>query len=140
MDTTRDLQLPSGWEVESAALHPPVESVSSSGVTLPERSGMRGKLDTWKSRGLSKVHDIQRVANDRWSATRTSLTTVKGSLRDGAKSQVTKVNGSMRTNPMLWAGIAAGAGFGLGLIGRVAHWRNKHRYAMPDLVIIESSC
>ena len=132
MDTTRDLQLPSGCEVGAATLHPHVHDhvhdVGTS-VTWPERSGMRGKLDSIKSRGLSKVHDIQRVATDRSLA-----------VRDGAKAQVTKVNDSMKTNPMMWAGIAAGAGFGLGLIGRVAHWRSRQRNRMPDLVIIETGC
>ena len=121
MDTTRDWELPSGWEVESATLHPPVHDVS--------RGGFRGRLDTLKSRGLTKVHDIQRVVADR----RTSLQT-------GAKSQVTKVQGSMRTSPMLWAGIAAGTGFALGLAGRIAQARNKRKHAIPTLVIVEAGC
>ena len=139
MDTTRDLQMPSGSEVESATFHPHVHVVETS-VTLPERSGMRGKLDTMKSRGLSKVHDIQRVMNDRGTAARESLVRTQTSMRDGAKSQVTRVEGSMRTNPMLWAGVAAGAGYGLGLVGRIAQWRSKQRNRMPDLVIIEAGC
>ena len=110
MDTNRDLQLPSA-----------------------ERSGFRGKLDTLKSRGLSKVHDIQRVVSERGTAVQTSL-------RDGTKTRVTRVNDSMRSKPMLWAGVAAASGFGLGLIGRVASWRNKHRRMTPDLIIIESGC
>ena len=138
MDTTRDVLLPSGWEVESAALHPPAGSVSSSGVTMPERGGFRGKLETWKSRGLSKVHDIQRVVSDRCETAKTSLIETRSSVRDGAKSQLTKVQSSMRSSPMLWTGIAAGAGFGIGLIGRIAQWRNESRRVMPDLVIIET--
>ncbi len=126
MDTTRDLQVPSGWEVESAALHPPVHETR---VTVPERSGMRGRLDTLKSRGVAKVHDLQ-----------SSLMTAKSSMRDGAKSQVAKMQGSMRTNPMKWAGIAAGAGFGLGMIGRIAQVRAKRRNHMPTLVIVEAGC
>jgi hypothetical protein len=125
MDTTRDLQLPSGWEVESATLHPPVHEVS--------RGGFRGRLDTLKSRGLAKVHDIQRVVADRGTA-----------LQTGAKSQmqsgVTKVQSSMRTTPMLWAGIAAGTGFALGLVGRIAQARNKRKHAIPTLVIVEAGC
>ncbi|HEX6087102.1 MAG TPA: hypothetical protein VF266_21405 [Thermoanaerobaculia bacterium] len=101
---------------------------------------MRGKLDSLKSRGLSKVHDIQRMARERSVAVKGSLTTAQTTMRDGAKAQVTKMNDSMKTNPMKWAGIAAGAGFGLGLIGRVAHWRSRQRNRMPDLVIIESGC
>ena len=96
---------------------------------LEVSSGFRGKLDTLKSRGLSKVHDIQCALGDG-----------KVALRDGAKSQVTKVQSSMRTSPMKWAGIAAGSGFALGMIGRIARARAKRRYTMPTLVIVETSC
>ena len=68
-------------------------------------------LDTLKSRSLAKVHD-----------------------------GVTQVNDSMRTNPMLWAGVAAASGFGLGLIGRIASWRSHRRRMTPDLIIIETGC
>lgn len=57
-----------------------------------------------------------------------------------AKGQVTKVQSSMKTSPMLWAGIAAGSGFALGLVGRFIHWRNYHRRTTPDLVIIDATC
>lgn len=121
MDTTHEWQLPSGSEVESAALHPPLHEVA--------RGGMRGRLDTWKSRGVSKVHDLRRVAADRGTM-----------LQSNAKSQVTKMQSSMRTSPMKWAGIAAGTGFALGLIGRIAQARNRRRNQMPALVIVEAGC
>lgn len=124
MDTNRDLQLPSGYEVVGASLQPYVP---------PERSGFRGRLDTLKSRGLARVHDIRRVASERGSSVQTSL-------RDGTKTRVMRVNESMKTNPMLWAGIAAASGFGIGMIGRIAQWRSKQRRFTPELVIIESSC
>ncbi|MGZ8730188.1 MAG: hypothetical protein ACXW5U_15310 [Thermoanaerobaculia bacterium] len=54
------------------------------------------------------------------------------------KSRMTKVQDSMRTSPMKWAAIAAGTGFALGLIGRIADARRKHYRASPDLVIIEA--
>jgi hypothetical protein len=91
--------------------------------------GFRGRLDTLKSRGLSKVHDIQGVISDR-----------KVALRDNAKSQVTKLEDSMRTSPMKWAAVAAGSGFALGMIGRIAQARAKKRNAMPTLVIVEAGC
>ena len=79
-----------------------------------------------------------------WRARSTSvkdqLRTTRSAVSDGAKTQVTRVNESMRTKPMLWAGIAAGAGFSLGLVGRIAQWRSKQQQGMPDLVIIESRC
>ena len=61
-------------------------------------------------------------------------------VRTGTKSQVTKVQDSMRGNPIKWAGLAAATGFALGLAGRIAERRNKRKHAMPALVIIETSC
>ena len=74
-------------------------------------TGFRGKLDDLKSRSLTKVHDVQSSAQT-----------------------------SMKTSPMLWAGIAAGSGFAIGLVGRFMHWRNYHRRMTPDLVIIDATC
>lgn len=139
MDTTRDLQMPSGFEVESAAFHPQGRFEETS-LTLPEHSGVRGKLDTLKARGRSKVDELRRVMNDRTTTVKGSLVRTKSTMREGALAQVGKAQTSMRTNPMLWAGVAAGAGFGLGLIGRIAQWRHKQQSRMPDLVIIESGC
>src|SRR5688572_20020177 len=104
----------SGNEVESAAFRVPVSHQLSS----PARTGFRGKLDDLKSRGLSKVHDV----------------------RDGVSGKVTKAQTSMKTNPMLWAGIAAGSGFALGLAGRIADSRRRNRRMYPDLVIIDATC
>ena len=115
MDTTHDWQMPSGSEVESAAWHP--------------RGGMRGRLDTLKSRGISRVHDIQRAVAGR-----------KTLLQSSARSQLTSMQSSMRTSPMKWAGIAAGTGFALGLIGRIAQARHKRKNALPTLVIVEANC
>jgi hypothetical protein len=109
----------SGNEVESAAFHVPV---SVSHQLPPARTGFRGKLDELKSRGLSKVQGA------------------RVSMRDGANGQMTKVRSSMKTKPMLWAGIAAGTGFALGLAGRIADSRRKSRRMYPDLVIIDATC
>lgn len=116
----------SGNEVESAAFHVPV---SVSHQLPPARTGFRGKLDDLKSRGLSKVHDVKG-----------SISTAKVAMRDGVSGQVTKAQTSMKTKPMLWAGIAAGTGFALGLVGRIADSRRKNRRMYPDLVIIDATC
>ena len=129
MDTTREWPMPSGSEVESAVLHPAVGSVGTS-ITLPERSsGLRGRLDGLKARGQSKVHDI------RSAALRTS-----SAVRYGTTTKVRRMQSSMRTNPMKWAGVATAAGFGLGMIGRIAHWRSRQRGSLPSLVVIETNC
>jgi hypothetical protein len=169
MDTNRngiygsDLSLPSGAEVEAATLHVPVGDVDVTHVHLhehthdhlSERSGIRGKLDDLKSQGLSKVHHIQRLVSDRGTTMKSnvsrsvalvksnvsrSVDTAKTSLRDGTTTRYANVQTSMRTSPMKWAGIAAGSGFALGLLGRIVHWRNKHQHAMPSLIVIERSC
>lgn len=54
----------------------------------------------------------------------------------GLKDKLFHVQHNMRTNTMTWTGIAAGAGFGLGLVGRIM----RHRAARtPHIVIIENS-
>jgi ElaB/YqjD/DUF883 family membrane-anchored ribosome-binding protein len=83
-------------------------------------SGLRHKVENLRSRGVAAVQSAQRSLSTRVTTTRT------------------KTEDSMRTNPMLWAGIAGGTGFALGLIGRIVHWRT-HR-PVPTLVVIETSC
>ena len=130
--TTTTNAMGSGCEVESATFHAPV-GLGSMGETSVDtgagRSGFRGKLDTLKSRGLGKVHDVQRILGERST-----------SIKSNVSGQVGRVQNSMKTSPMLWAGVAAGSGFALGLLGRFIHWRNYHRRATPDLVIIEAGC
>ncbi len=50
-----------------------------------------------------------------------------------------KANDRLRSNPAKWAGIAAGAGLGVGLIGRFLQ-RRAQQHHMPTLVIIEAAC
>ena len=85
--------------------------------------------DTLRSRSLAKVHDVRRVVAER-----------KSMLQTRARSQMTNVQDSMRTSPMKWAAVAAGTGFALGLIGRVAQIRNRRKHMMPTLVIVETGC
>ena len=106
-----------------------VEVMREATSCWPVRSGIRGRIDSLKSGAVSRVHDLKRNVGDSRVA-----------VRDGARNQVTRVQTSMRSNPMMWAGIATGTGFALGLMGRIAQWRNKQKYAMPEIVIIEATC
>lgn len=125
--TTTTNAMGSGCEVESATFHVPVGDLPLGDMP---RSGFRGRLDDLKSRGVSKVHDVQRVIGERRVALKSSV--------DG---QVDRVQTSMKTNPMLWAGIAAGSGFAIGMVGRVMQWKKKReRRVLPDLVIIDATC
>ena len=77
-----------------------------------------------KSRGRAKVNDA-RVA--------------VASVKPRVNAMATKANESLRGNPAKWAGIAAGAGLGVGLLGRFLHHRSHNRH-MPAVVIIEAAC
>lgn len=148
-----DLEMPSGFEVEAATFHAPV--VTEVTVVTPERPGsnMREKLNSLKSQSRMKLHEMQHVMNEKTAVMKSSLersmTTARSTMERSMNQANTTVhnrlndmNMDMRTNPMKWAGIAAGSGFALGLLGRLISWRNRHRHVhgMPQLVIIESAC
>ena len=159
-----DLAMPSGFEVEAATFHSPVVAE----VVTPERSGsdlkanVLEKIESLREQSKMKLHDVQHVVNEKTAVMKSSLersmTTAKSQMQQSLMTAKRTVNRSvnqanttvhtgfddmqadMKVNPMKWAGIAAGSGFALGMIGRYMHWRNKHRHGMPQLVIIERAC
>jgi ElaB/YqjD/DUF883 family membrane-anchored ribosome-binding protein len=148
-----DLEMPSGFEVEAATFHTPV--VPEFTVVTPERPepSLKEKLNSLKSQSRVKLHEMQHVMNDKTAVVKSSLqrsmTTARSTMQRSMNQANTTVHTGlsdmqtdMRNNPMKWAGIAAGSGFALGLLGRLVSWRNKHRHvhSMPQLVIIESAC
>lgn len=76
---------------------------------------MRSKVDELKMRGAQAV----------------------SAMRRGMTSGTAAMKANLRSNPRKWAGIAAGAGLGLGLMGRYLHRRSMMR-DVPHLVIIEA--
>jgi ElaB/YqjD/DUF883 family membrane-anchored ribosome-binding protein len=124
MDTTREV-MASGNEVESAAFHEPVNPT----VYTLERGGVRGRIDA-----------LRCSLSQRGSAVKQSIASAKMSMRDNAKNRVSRVQSSMHDSPMKWAGIAAGSGFAIGMIGRLLQARRNRLSRMPQLVIIESTC
>jgi hypothetical protein len=81
---------------------------------------------SWRERLSQKAVDLKSRAS-------TSVRTAR-----------TDAEGELRSNPGKWAGIAAGAGLGLGLLGRLLHHQlhRKHarRQRMPAVLIVEASC
>src|SRR4051812_36436188 len=57
-----DLRVPSGMEVESAALLPPVTGETRTEVT---RGGWMGKVDSWKSRSSDLMHHMSHTLSER---------------------------------------------------------------------------
>lgn len=93
-------------------------------LPAPHDSALRHKVENLKSRGIAAVDLAKRRAAAQ--VTRTS----------------DSVQQSMRSKPMMWAGVAGGTGMVLGLIGRLIQWRAHRRMhrRMPDLVIIDAAC
>lgn len=160
MDINRNtdvLPVPSGFEVESATFHMPVDSSH----TLPPPEGIHGKIDDLRSRGMRALDTLKSRGNEtletlkeRGSETleslkargnvmvvnaKQSLAERQTTVKDGVHVQVDRMNSSMRTNPAKWAGIAAGSGFVLGLLGRWMQHRHKH-HPITELVIIDAAC
>lgn len=67
---------------------------------------------------------------------RDRVTSMESSVRNG----LGQVEQDVRSNPMKWAGISAGAGIGIGLVSRWMHHRRSHRLGMPSIIVIESAC
>jgi ElaB/YqjD/DUF883 family membrane-anchored ribosome-binding protein len=134
MNTNRNVSFgsgvgPSGAEVQPAVFQPevmPAEPVS-------RRTQVKRRLEDFKSRSLSRAHEVQRAVTDR-----TSL--IKSNVRSGVDHRMMRVQTSMRTSPAKWAGIAAGSGFVLGLFGRLLQSRSERHRHVPQLVVIETSC
>jgi hypothetical protein len=163
-----DLAMPSGFEVEAATFHAPVTTevmVVTPARSEPKSHGMKEKLDELKLQSRMKLHDMQHLIDrktaDMKQTLQRSMVTTKDTLQRSmttARSTMERsmyqanttvhtgfndMQADMKVNPMKWAGIAAGSGFAIGLIGRFIHWRNKHRQVhrgVPQLVIIESAC
>ena len=125
--------LPSGLEVESARLHMPTDSGGQhmSGLTQP---AWRETLDTVRSRSMSKLHHAKSRSmaklNDVKSLSKRKMSTMRGSVT----GSVNKTQHHLRTHPTIWAGAAMGAGFTLGILGRLALWRKQRE--LPDVIVI----
>lgn len=86
--------------------------------------------------------DIQTTSEDRsWKEKITAKVSDARVAVAGLKPRMIamsmKATSSIRTNPARWAGIAVGAGLGIGLIGRFLKHRARDR-RMPAVVIIEA--
>jgi ElaB/YqjD/DUF883 family membrane-anchored ribosome-binding protein len=89
---------------------------------------------TWKEKLVAVPRKIKSASLGKVNDARVAAASVKPRVN----AMTTRANDSMRGNPTKWAGIATGAGLGIGLIGRFLHHRAHHRH-MPAVVIIEAA-
>jgi hypothetical protein len=54
----------------------------------------------------------------------------------GVKDKLYHAKSQLRANPAKWAGIAAGAGFVLGIIGRIMRHRMR---TIPHIIVVEGA-
>ena len=106
----------------SDRFHTPMEVEQSH---LPEETGWRGRLGHLKSGLVTRVSGIKPMALERVS-----------SMHDGVRGGMRRIDSQMRSSPGKWAGIAAGAGFVLGMGGRIMRSRSSTR-KLPNILVIE---
>jgi hypothetical protein len=160
-NSLNSVRVPSGFEVESAALLPPVTGETRTEVA---RGDWKEKLNGWKSRGLDycrnmshtvsdRTHSMSRNLSNRTNTMTRSMSTKTADMKRmlvERSAQVEpmihdtmdKVDRELHSNPTKWAGIAAGASFVLGMIGRELRHHVSHKHAkrgMPELIIIETA-
>jgi len=128
------------------------------------RRDWKEKLNGWKSRGLDYCRNMSRTMSDRTHSMSRNLSDRTNTMKRSMSMKTAdmkrmiaersaqvepmihdtmdKVDRELHSNPTKWAGIAAGASFVLGMIGREMRHRVSHKRAkrmMPELIIIETA-
>jgi hypothetical protein len=110
-----------------------METLNPSISDLHVPSGLEVESASWRTR-------LTTLPKQQLERVRPRVMEMKSKVAAGASGAATKVNGELHAKPALYAGIAAGLGFALGLTGRIARHRRHALKHMPTLVVIEEAC
>src|ERR1051325_146551 len=99
-----------------------METLNPSSSDLHAPSGLEVESASWRTK---------------LNAVRPRVLNMKSKVSAGASGVATRVTGQLHANPALFAGIAAGLGFALGLTGRMAR-RRRAMKRVPAFVVVEA--
>jgi ElaB/YqjD/DUF883 family membrane-anchored ribosome-binding protein len=88
---------------------------------------------TWKEKLAALPREIQSRSQAKVNEVRDAVAALKPRMN----ALSARASSSLRSNPVKWAGIAAGAGVGIGLLGRYLRRRSQQR-RVPAIVIVEA--
>jgi hypothetical protein len=92
---------------------------------------------TWKEKLSAIPAQVKSTCVTKLGSVKTRAAEVKPMVSARVRSLSSGVQQKLRAKPAMWAGVAAGAGFGLGMMGRLMRHR-MHRDVMPTLIIVEA--
>jgi hypothetical protein len=114
------------------------------------RDGVSNRTAAIRNRAGESASRLRNIAANQLESSKNSVLSTVAALRADAGARVEEIRrdgeerfvdmkSDMRTNPGKWAGIGAGAGFAVGLVGRfLRHRARVHRGMQPRLVIVRS--
>lgn len=146
LNSTNDLRVPMSWDVDSTT-HSSTPSGGFKERLSSFKSTCMNSIDSTK-RGISekinhlkpvvteKIDTLRNDVSRKVTSTRSQIDARMNTMREGVRMKATTMQHDMSSNPAKWAGIAAGVGMGLGVLGR--YMRHRAHRPQPQFIIIES--
>ena len=126
--TWRETLMKKGSQVKSSVLDTS-SKLAAKAVTLGRTVSRRSTALT--SSAAASARTLKTTASERVTALRTNAVARVTAMRSGVRTE-------LAASPAKWAGVAAGAGAGIGLLGRYLRYRRDVRLRMPRVIVVQS--